>query len=489
MARSTRAVRSTGRCLVAILVASIVAASPILSSAAQADVASSMDTYFNGVGAAANVTGQSAFNGQSAGYYSLGNVYTRFPQKTVNLANIQLPGYRAGCGGIDIFAGSFSFINSSELVAMLKAVANNAVGFAFKLAIDTLCPECGSTISELSQKLQQMNNSAMNSCQLAQGLVGSLWPKSDGADQEICEAIGSSKGIFSDAAAAKHGCGSKGERESTESAGATDSQYKDVNTGVARNFTWYVLKQSPFFSPNGTFDRQLAEYAMTLVGTLIYQPAGKSTPGRYDLVPGDPTIAKAMLEGTPTGSDVKILTCNDDDCMSPTQSRLSVSTTSAIRPRVAALIDGMMTAIDADTPITGDQKQLLQVASLPLYKILAVQAAYAHGLSTDDRQTLAEITSVDLMFAMMKQIMEEVAKSKASFIGADEDKLAQWTAQLDRSRQVLTDQQAETQQRVQVVMQIVQRTAFIESVLQAQMSPQMSASLDFARGVSAGALN
>lgn len=463
---------------------------PILATAAKADVAGSMDSYFSSMGAAANVTGPSAFQGQSAGYYSLGNVYTRFPQKTTNLANIQLPGYRAGCGGIDIFAGSFSFISASELVAMLKAVANNAVGFAFKLAIDTLCPECGSTISELSQKVQQMNNSAMNSCQLAQGLVGSLWPKSDGADQEICEAIGSSKGIFSDAAAAKHGCGSKGERESTAAAGASDDQYKDVNTGVARNFTWYVLKQSPFFNPGGTFDRQLAEYAMTLVGTLIYKPAGKSSSGQYDLVPGDPTVAKAILEGTPSGSDVKILDCGgDDDCMSPTTTTLSIDTAKALRPRVSALIDGMMTAINADTAITADQKQLLQVASLPLFKILAVQAAYSHGISTDDRETLAEITSVDLMFDMMKQIMQEVQKSKATFIGADEDKLAQWTAQLDRSRQTLVDQQAATQQRVQVVMQVIQKTSFIESVLQSQMSPQMTASLDFARGVSTGSFN
>ena len=71
------------------------------------------------MGAAANVTGPSAFEGQSAGYYSLGNVWTRFPQKTTNIANLQLPRARAGCGGIDIFAGSFSFINASEMVALL----------------------------------------------------------------------------------------------------------------------------------------------------------------------------------------------------------------------------------------------------------------------------------------------------------------------------------------------------------------------------------
>ena len=112
-----------------------------LDTTARADVGSSMDAFLNDLGGAAQVNGPTAYQGQSAGYYSLGNVWTRFPQKTTNLVNLQLPRARAGCGGIDIFAGSFSFINASEIVAMLKAVANNAVGFAFSLAIDTVCPE------------------------------------------------------------------------------------------------------------------------------------------------------------------------------------------------------------------------------------------------------------------------------------------------------------------------------------------------------------
>ena len=133
------------------IVAAILAAALPLTSL-HADVGSSMDSFLSDVGGAANVNGPTAFQGQSAGYYSLGNVWTRFPQKTTNIANLQLPRARAGCGGIDIFAGSFSFINASEIVAMLKAVANNAVGFAFSLAIDTVCPECSKIMQEFAQK-------------------------------------------------------------------------------------------------------------------------------------------------------------------------------------------------------------------------------------------------------------------------------------------------------------------------------------------------
>ena len=141
-----------------------------MTSAARADVAGAMDGYFNDMGAAANVTGPSAFQSQSAGYYSAGNIWTRFPQKNVNLANLQLPSVKAGCGGIDLFAGSFSFINSAQLIALLKSIANNAVGFAFKLAIDTVCPECSKVMEEMKQAAQLMNNQSINS-----------WPDGGGA--------------------------------------------------------------------------------------------------------------------------------------------------------------------------------------------------------------------------------------------------------------------------------------------------------------------
>ena len=468
-------------------VAAILAATLPLTSAS-ADVGSSMDSFLNDVGGAANVNGPTAFEGQSAGYYSLGNVWTRFPQKTTNIANLQLPRARAGCGGIDIFAGSFSFINASEIVAMLKAVANNAVGFAFSLAIDTVCPECSKIMQEFSQKAQLMNNLNINSCEMAQGLVGGIWPKGDLADKAICEAIGNSEGIFTDYAAAKHGCGTKGQRSSTTAQGA--GKYDDVNPAVARNYTWTILKKSAFFSPNGTFDEELAEYAMTLLGTIIYVPPTDDEPGKFVPIVGEAssTLVTSLLDGTSDGN-VLIFDCDEPDkCLDPGFKSLSLPASKALRPRVAALIAGMIQAIHDDTAITDAQKELLQVASIPLYKILTVQAAYGRGMPTDDRETLAEIASVDLLFAVLDRIVSEAGRSMSSFIGADEAKIAMWQGQVNVVRQALADRQANTHLKVAAIMQIIEKTAFIENVLAASMSPGMAASLDWSRGVQSRAL-
>ncbi|MBX9827806.1 MAG: conjugal transfer protein TraH, partial [Xanthobacteraceae bacterium] len=356
------------------------------------------------------------------------------------------------------------------------------------LAIDTVCPECSKIMQEFSQKAQLMNNLNINSCEMAQGLVGGIWPKGDLADKAICEAIGNSEGIFTDYAAAKHGCGTRGQRSSTTAQGS--GKYDDVNPGVPRNYTWTILKKSAFFSPGGRFDEELAEYAMTLLGTIIYVPPKDDEPGKFVPIVGEAssTLVTSLLDGT-TNGNVLIFDCDETEkCLNPGFKSLSLPASKALRPRVAALIGGMVQAIRDDTAISEEQKELLQVASIPLYKILTVQAAYGRGMPTDDRETLAEIASVDLLFAVLDRIVSEAGRSMSSFIGADEAKIAMWQNQVNVVRQALADRQANTHLKVNAVLQIIEKTAFIENVLAASMSPGMAASLDWSRGVQSRAL-
>ena len=186
----------------------------------------------------------------------------------------------AGCGGIDAFAGAFSFINSDQLIAFGRAVAQNAAGFAFELALETISPVIAETMAKLRALAQWINNQNMNSCETAQALVGALWSKNDRASASICAAIGTSQGIFSDYAAAKHGCGADGKRNSTL-ASASGAMADQVPVNV--NYAWKAIRASSFLSG----DAQLAEFAMAVTGTLIVtsptsdsrheRPAGKDS--------------------------------------------------------------------------------------------------------------------------------------------------------------------------------------------------------------------
>src|SRR3546814_16474500 len=71
----------------------------VAAAPAQAGVGDEMSEFFNDMGASANATGATAYQGQSDGYYSLGSVWARLPQTRVYPATIQPPKVRAGFGG------------------------------------------------------------------------------------------------------------------------------------------------------------------------------------------------------------------------------------------------------------------------------------------------------------------------------------------------------------------------------------------------------
>jgi len=64
----------------------------------------------------------------------------RSPINSINLVNLTAPEIRAGCGGIDLYGGSFTFINTDQFRQILRQIGANALGYAFKLALATTVP-------------------------------------------------------------------------------------------------------------------------------------------------------------------------------------------------------------------------------------------------------------------------------------------------------------------------------------------------------------
>ncbi len=95
------------RVLAASVAASLVATSPTLRAG---DLNTEVNNMFNNLGAIGNYTAPGAFRGQAYNTYTGGNFMMRSPNKVYQLAAIQFPSAKAGCGGIDVFGGSFSHI-------------------------------------------------------------------------------------------------------------------------------------------------------------------------------------------------------------------------------------------------------------------------------------------------------------------------------------------------------------------------------------------
>ena len=101
----------------------------------------------------------------------LGSMTLRTPVKQVNIVSFDPPRISAGCGGVDLYGGNFSFISGEEIIKTLRQVAANASGLAFKAAIKLISPSLDALLTEFQTLLQSLNNLSKNTCALAHLIV------------------------------------------------------------------------------------------------------------------------------------------------------------------------------------------------------------------------------------------------------------------------------------------------------------------------------
>jgi len=457
---------------------SIIVASLLSVTTASAQVATHMDDFWDDLGVAANVTGPAAFEGQRAGYYTLGNVYVRTPQRTLSPVSVQMPGYRAGCGGIDIYGGGLSYVNSAQLVAFMKSVANNAASFAFQVALETISPVIAEKVGELQSVAQRINQFAMNSCESGQLAVAAAWPRSDQASRVICEASASRRGLYPDWVAARHGCGSEGERTNVLS-GASAEEKSSLPQNI--NIAWDALKKHPVISG----DRELMQFLMTLSGTEILRAGvDDDAQQQYQFLPSkmlDPGVISAFLDG----GTVDIYECDvepEDRCLNPTAgASVTIAAADGLRSRVSQMLAEIMGKVRTRTALTAGEQQFLNVTSLPVYKMINVHAAYEGVFADQTIQAYAEIIAVDLLYGLFDEYAEMLSEAGSTATAGDRDAVANWRAQLTKQREFLVDYQIENNARVEVVEQVIARTQAIERQLAGRLSKDLSDAYQFSR--------
>lgn len=112
-----------------------------------------------------------AWEGQKRGYFTGGGFSLRSQTSREPLLNIQAPRVSAGCGGIDVFWGAFSYLQPEYLIQAFQNIMSAAPAYAFKLALQQLCDPCDDVMSALQQMAQAINNIALDECGSAQALV------------------------------------------------------------------------------------------------------------------------------------------------------------------------------------------------------------------------------------------------------------------------------------------------------------------------------
>ncbi len=208
------------------------------------------------------------------GFYG-GSVYVRGKVMNVNVINFTPPSFAAGCGGIDLFGGSFSMINKEQFVALLRSIAQNAAGYAFHLALKNICEQCSTIITGLQRAIQEMNQFTGNSCQLAKGIVNSGIEALEISDVKGMQGTTIQSG-FQDAWNGFWGSLST----TVNNLNTTGSDGTNAYENFEGNVVWEAMRKSGvagWFNASG--DNDLLEALMTLTGTIVLSGPVNDTTG------------------------------------------------------------------------------------------------------------------------------------------------------------------------------------------------------------------
>lgn len=264
-----------------------------------------MDRLFNEM---SNTTNPGVYATQRRGVIAGGRYTTKSRIFDENLVSITPPSWKAGCGGVDLYGGSFSFVNADQIVQLLRSVGANSKGYIFQLALDNVFPDGSKWIENFQKKVQSLNQHLGNSCQMAQGIVNDLTSGMNLKHKTDASIKATGTGLYEDFFSSKQQSGGSNPLEELKANNPTEYEK------LIGNIVWKQLKSNQVDTWFQYGDDTLLESIMSITGTVIVGDlandpnltGAQSNP--IVTLPGN----KIGIADLITGGTVEIYSCNGD---------------------------------------------------------------------------------------------------------------------------------------------------------------------------------
>jgi len=126
-----------------------------------------VDDWFS----SASIDGSSSYNNQRRGFYSAGGFRARTNTSNDYLVTASSPKLKSGCGGVDLFLGGISFLDSDYLVQKLQNMIQAAPAVAFDIALSTMSKQLSTTMKSFQQITSALNSLQLNDCAMTKTVI------------------------------------------------------------------------------------------------------------------------------------------------------------------------------------------------------------------------------------------------------------------------------------------------------------------------------
>lgn len=405
-----------------------------LNTTAQANgLSKEMDGLF---GEMTHYTKPNLLASQNRGVFTGGRFTAKNRIAQENLMSLTPPSWKAGCGGIDMFNGSFSFIKYEQIVQLFRSIGANAKGYTFQLALDNVFPDGVKWMESLQRKIQLMNQHLGNSCQLAQGVVNDLLAGADIKQKTDASLKSTVTGLTEDFFAAKQEPDGKNPMQALKQERPED--YKSL----IGNIVWRQLKKNSAQSWFGSGDDSLLEAMMSLTGTVIIGDLNQEQANPLHLLPGNQITLSDLIEG----GKLKLYSCegDQDECLCAGEGKTKTLQLEGLRSKILSLLQGSGSNVGIIQKYASNQGTLLDTEKAFLTNLPEGMGTSLRNLALQSPETanlFAAEASAALALSMTYNLAETLIKATLTAqLNSDTPYKKEVLALLERSQQTLREE-------------------------------------------------
>lgn len=357
----------------------------------------------------------SSMMGQQRGYLTGGSLSARWQTGSDYPFTIQPPRASAGCGGIDMFMGGFSFLGFDYLVKKLQGILMNAPALAFDLALKALAEQASASMKGLDHIIETVNGLQIDECSIASslvddpaGAVSGAWAK---AKSEYKVNAGNVATWFQSS-----------QEDVSKDGENTQQEVEDVVSGCNNEIKTIFLSQN---QTTGSYDGGMLLEQLSKTNKLnIQQDHIKMMRGLI----GDIWIGKAAdsfkmayFPGCPENTNFKVddiirgsylVQAPDGSCSLATDANKNIY--QYVMDRIMAIDNSII----ARTPLATAEIDFLNSTSFPVQRIIQIAVATNNqgSIYPEMSYLIALSMAQDMIMDLYDRVNYMVAKGEASFV-------------------------------------------------------------------------
>lgn len=247
---------------------------------------------------------------------------------------------------------------------------------------------------------------------------------------------------------------------------ASDKNKERITKNI--NVIWSALGKNRMFDGN----KELKEFIMTLVGTMVFDENGNITP--LPARTTDRDLIRAMMEG----GTAQVYHCNDSDkCLKVvSNATVTISEKNALKNQIKDILSSIQNKAVTDQKLTEKEKGFITSTTIPVFKYLVDPQML--GVSNSLVYQLTDYIGYDILLQYIQELVQQ-ARAMVATGNYDQAVIDSINNNLNEASRQIASFQAQVQVQQDALLVVDRQMSYMRQQVSARMMQRYQSNYHF----------